>query len=186
MSMAEAIGRVQEIRASLSPSAATPPATAPSDQTAFRARLDAALTPASLTNSQTTVPPDLAPLVRDAAKATGLDPALLAAVARTESGFNLNAVSPAGAQGLMQLMPATARGLGVENPLDPTESLNGGARHLRGLLDRFGGDVRLALAGYNAGPEAVRRAGGVPPYAETQTFVDRVLVHYEELATAGA
>ena len=117
-------------------------------------------------------------MIRQAAAANGVDPALLAALVRAESNFNPNAVSPAGAQGLTQLMPGTARGLGVTNAFDPAQALNGGAKYLRQMLDRFGGDVRMALAGYNAGPGAVARYGGVPPYAETQQYVERVLHYY--------
>lgn len=104
----------------------------------------------------------------------GVDPALLAAVARTESGLDPTAVSPAGAQGLMQLMPTTAAGLGVTDPFDPAQAVDGAARLLRSHLDRFG-STELALAAYNAGAGAVSQAGGVPPYAETQTYVRRVL-----------
>lgn len=110
-----------------------------------------------------------------AGKAFGVDPALLKAVARAESGLNPRAVSPAGALGIMQLMPATARALGVDDPFDPAQSIFGGAKYLRHLLDRFGGDVRLALAAYNAGPGAVQRWGGIPHYEETKEYVDRVL-----------
>jgi hypothetical protein len=104
----------------------------------------------------------------------GVDPKLLSAVARAESGLRPDAVSPAGAQGLMQLMPATAAGLGV-NPLDPTEAVDGAARLLASHLQRYDGSTELALAAYNAGPGAVARYGGVPPYGETQTYVRRVL-----------
>ena len=104
----------------------------------------------------------------------GVDPVLLAAMARTESSFNPAAVSPAGAQGLMQLMPATAKGLGVTDPFDPAQSVQGAAQLMRDLLDRFG-RVDEALAGYNAGPGAVIRYGGVPPYAETQGYVQKIL-----------
>lgn len=104
----------------------------------------------------------------------GVSPALLAAVARQESGFDPRAVSPAGAQGLMQLMPGTADGLGVTDPFDPAQAVDGAARLLRTLLDRFGG-TELALAAYNAGPGAVLRYGGIPPYPETQNYVRSVL-----------
>jgi soluble lytic murein transglycosylase-like protein len=109
-----------------------------------------------------------------AAKKYGLDPALLAGLVKQESGFNPNAGSPAGARGLTQLMPGTAAGLGVTNVLDPAQSLEGGAKYLRQQLDAFGGDVTRALAAYNAGPGAVQRYGGVPPYAETQNYVRAV------------
>src|SRR3954451_11590108 len=108
----------------------------------------------------------------------GVDPALLAAVAKAESGFSPAAVSRAGAKGLMQLMPGTAASLGVD-PLDPAQAVDGSARLLKQLLGRFGGRVDLALAGYNAGPGAVDRYGGVPPYAETRTYVQRVTSAWE-------
>jgi soluble lytic murein transglycosylase-like protein len=108
------------------------------------------------------------------ARRNGLDPALLAGLIKQESGFKANARSGAGAQGLTQLMPGTAAGLGVTNPLDPAQAIEGGAKYLKQQLDRFGGDVARALAAYNAGPGAVQRFGGVPPYAETQNYVRAV------------
>jgi soluble lytic murein transglycosylase-like protein len=109
-----------------------------------------------------------------AAKANGIDPALLAGLIKQESGFNPNAGSAAGARGLTQLMPSTAAGLGVTNVLDPAQSIQAGAKYLKQQLDTFGGDVTKALAAYNAGPGAVKRFGGVPPYAETQNYVRAV------------
>jgi soluble lytic murein transglycosylase-like protein len=106
-----------------------------------------------------------------AAQANGLDPALLAGLIKQESGFNPNAGSGAGARGLTQLMPGTAAGLGVSNVLDPAQSINGGAKYLKQQLDAFGGDTAKALAAYNAGPGAVQRFGGIPPYSETQNYV---------------
>lgn len=113
-------------------------------------------------------------LFERAAARHGLDARLVEAVARVESGLDPRAVSPAGAVGLMQLMPETARAMGARDPLDPEQNVEAGARYLRELLDRFG-DLSLALAAYNAGPEAVERHGGLPPYPETQAFVRRVL-----------
>ncbi|MDO9379134.1 MAG: transglycosylase SLT domain-containing protein [Nocardioidaceae bacterium] len=111
----------------------------------------------------------------------GVDPTLLAAVAKQESGYRPDAVSPAGARGLMQLMPSTARGLGVANSMDPAQAVDGAARLLKDLLGDFG-RVDLALAAYNAGPGAVRRYDGIPPYAETQKYVRAVLAHQERLS----
>ena len=118
--------------------------------------------------------------IAQAASATGVDPHLLTAVAWTESGFDAGATSPVGAQGLMQLMPRTAEGLGVD-ATDPAQALMGGARYLAQQLSAFGGRTDLALAAYNAGPTAVRRAGGVPDYAETQDYVAKVLTRYRSL-----
>jgi peptidoglycan DL-endopeptidase CwlO len=114
-----------------------------------------------------------ADLFSRAASRHGVDASLLAAVAQQESGFNSSAVSPAGAQGLMQFMPATAAGLGV-NPLDPTSAIDGAARYLGSLKKQFG-STELALAAYNAGPGTVSRYGGVPPYSETQNYVRAVM-----------
>ena len=114
-----------------------------------------------------------------AAGKAGVDPRLLAAITQAESGFNPGALSGAGAVGLTQLMPGTASGLGVD-PTDPVANLAGGARYLAGQLDSFG-RVDLAVAAYNAGPGAVRQAGGVPEYPETQAYVRRVLGNYQQL-----
>ena len=114
-------------------------------------------------------------LIRAAAAREGLDPALVKAVASAESGMNASAVSGAGAKGLMQLMDGTARELGVQDSFDPAQNVAGGAKYLKKMLDRYGGDVQRALAAYNAGPGNVDAYGGIPPFAETQAYVQRVL-----------
>jgi soluble lytic murein transglycosylase-like protein len=118
-------------------------------------------------------------LANDAAARYGLDPCLIVSVMRAESAFNRMAVSPKGASGLMQLMPATAARFGVRSIFDPHENVMGGARYLRWLLDRFRGDVRLALAGYNAGEGAVEMYGyRIPPFLETQNYVRTIYARY--------
>ena len=116
----------------------------------------------------------------DAAEETGLPLELLRAVASVESNFNPRAVSPKGAIGVMQLMPSTARSLGVRDPYDPRENVLGGARYLKALYVRWNGDLTLTVASYNAGPFAVARNRGVPPYRETQRYVQRVLQRYHQ------
>ena len=118
---------------------------------------------------------ELTPLIQQAAQHEGLDANLLRAVAQQESGFRSCAVSQKGAMGLMQLMPATAQELGVRDPFDPAESLLSGARLLKQLLERFGGDTALALGAYNAGPGRVEESGGVPQIPETIRYVQQIL-----------
>lgn len=117
-------------------------------------------------------------LARQVAAQAALDPELVDAVIQVESEYNPGAVSPKGAMGLMQLIPATARRFGVADPFDPVENLKGGTAYLRYLLDVFGGDVPLALAAYNAGENAVRRSNGIPPFEETQGYVRKVTALY--------
>jgi soluble lytic murein transglycosylase-like protein len=126
----------------------------------------------------------LAPLVSAAAHSHGLPEALLHAVIEVESNFNVAAVSPKGALGLMQLMPQTARQLGVADARDPAANIDGGARYLKQLLGRFGNDLPLALAAYNAGPAAVQRRGAIPRFAETQLYVPRVIARYHSLQSS--
>ena len=121
--------------------------------------------------------PALARSIHQAAQKYGVDPKLVSAVAEVESGGRQDSVSPAGAVGVMQLMPETAAGLGV-NPYDMESNVEGGAKYLREMLDTFDGDVKKAVAAYNAGPNAVKAYGGVPPYAETQNYVSSVLDIY--------
>ena len=127
---------------------------------------------------------DIRALAIAAAQRHGLDPDLVLAVVGVESGFQPDAVSNKGAQGLMQLMPGTAREMGVTDALDPAQNLDGGTRYLRMLVARYGGDLGKALAAYNAGPGAVRRHGGVPPYRETHHYINRVLKRYERARAA--
>lgn len=117
----------------------------------------------------------IADLVRRLAPSYGLDPDLVLAVIETESNFNPNARSPKNAQGLMQLIPATAARFGVEDAWDPEQNIRGGMAYLSWLLKYFDGDVKLALAGYNAGEGAVERHGGIPPYRETRNYVSRII-----------
>jgi hypothetical protein len=112
--------------------------------------------------------------INEAAARHHVDPNLVRALVKVESNFNPSAVSPKGAMGLMQLMPATARRYDVSNPLDAAQNVEAGVRHLKGLLENFGGDVSLSLAAYNAGQGAVERNGGIPPYTETRNYVKRI------------
>ena len=127
---------------------------------------------------------DLNSLVRRAAGLLDVEPELIHAVIRQESGYDPYAVSRKGAKGLMQLMPATAKRFGVKDVFDPAENVQGGVKYLRQLLDRYDGDRRLALAAYNAGEGAVDRFGGIPPYRETQDYVDRIVGPSEADMTA--
>ncbi|HVS14674.1 MAG TPA: lytic transglycosylase domain-containing protein [Thermoanaerobaculia bacterium] len=122
---------------------------------------------------------ELAPVIDRYAQDRRLDPQLVRAVIQTESAYDVRAVSSKGAIGLMQLLPTTAAELGVD-PWDPEQNVRGGTLYLRRLIDHFQGDVELALAGYNAGPGAVQRYGGVPPYRETTSYVERVLSLYHD------
>lgn len=122
---------------------------------------------------------NFADIIKEASEKYEVDADLIASVIKAESNFNPQAVSSAGAGGLMQLMPSTASGLGVQDVFDPVQNIMGGAKLLHRLLTKYDGDVQLALAAYNAGPGAVDRYGGIPPYRETQTYVSRVMQYYQ-------
>ena len=187
MSLADVLSRIEQLvpqppaqQATAAPASAPTPT--PTPNTTFADTLSQAQ--GAIASS---LPGGAAPYQADidaAARENGLDPALLAAVIEQESGFNANATSAAGAQGLMQLMPSTAASLGVTNPYDPSQSISAGARYLRNDLDHVGGDISLALAAYNAGLGAVQRYGGIPPYAETQNYVQQILGRYQSLTTS--
>lgn len=123
---------------------------------------------------------DIDALIEQYSAKNGLDSAFVKAVIKQESGFQPKVTSHCGAMGLMQLMPATANSLGVKDAYDPEQNIAGGTKYLKGLLDRFGGDKSLALAAYNAGPNAVTKYNGIPPYKETQNYVKNIMSMYHQ------
>lgn len=175
MSVASINARVAEISTLVATLNGAPAQPAPT--TSFASTLASAQSAPTQTSTATGGSSAFDAEIGAAASTNGIDPALLKGLVQQESGFDPNARSGAGAVGLTQLMPGTAASLGVTDPTDPAQSLQGGARYLREQLDRFGGDERLALAAYNAGPGAVTKYGGVPPYAETQGYVNKVLAN---------
>lgn len=162
-----------------------PPAPAPAaNSAAFAQLLDAGgASGPQLPTGAPVAPAAIDAMIAASASKYGVDPGLVRAVVSQESGFDTYATSKVGAQGLMQLMPETAAGLGVADPYDAAQNVDGGTKYLRQLLDRFGGDTRRAVAAYNAGPAAVERYDGVPPYAETQNYVASVLAGYARTNT---
>ena len=127
---------------------------------------------------------DIDEIVETFSNKYGIDGDFIKAIIKQESGFNPKATSKKGAMGLMQLMPETAKSLGVINAYNPWENVEGGVKYLKDLMDRFGNDEKLALAAYNAGPNAVKKYGGIPPYKETQNYVNAIMANYDKVKEA--
>ncbi len=149
------------------------------------AEVDEYLTPASVSPNNVSSQKDISAAIEEAAARHNVDPNLVRAVIKVESNFNPNAVSRKGAMGLMQLMPQTARQLNVSNPFDPQQNVDAGVRHLKKLMESYGGDVNLTLAAYNAGAGAVARSAGVPHFAETRNYVKRITQLYNGGSNTG-
>ena len=177
-SLQSTLDRIAEIRSRFEPSAPVP-----GKDSSSEANFDAALTQAMSGQSAPPVPGELDSLIENQADTQGVDANLLKAIIKNESNFNPKAVSAVGAQGLMQLMPGTAAGLGVQNSFDPAQNVAGGAKYIKGLLNKYQ-SVPMAVAAYNAGPGAVDRHNGIPPYKETTNYVKKVMQSYQAYQNA--
>jgi soluble lytic murein transglycosylase-like protein len=178
-SLQSTLQRIADIESRFANLTSTPVSGAKNPETGF----DTALTQAMGNHGATPVPLQLSGLIQEQAQAQGIDADLLKAIMKNESSFNPKAVSPAGAQGLMQLMPGTAASLGVNNSFDPAQNIAGGAKYLKGLLTKYQ-SVPKAVAAYNAGPGAVDKYQGVPPYKETSQYVKKVMQSYQAYQNA--
>jgi soluble lytic murein transglycosylase-like protein len=188
VSVASVVSRVSELEAMIAAAGGGSPSPSATTATSFGDQLAQASGTQTATTATTGAGSGSVPYqsqIEAAAAKYGIDAAVLKGLIKQESGFNPNAGSPAGAQGLTQLMPGTAASLGVTNVHDPAQSIDGGAHYLKMQLDRFGGDYSKALAAYNAGPGAVQRYGGIPPYAETRNYVKNVLAFADQYRQDG-
>lgn len=179
-SLTHTLSRIRQIQEILGSAHATPSVTESQEESspAFENVL-ARFNPANVDKSG--VSKEVEDIIQRQAADQNMDPNLIKAVVQAESGFNPQAVSPVGAQGLMQLMPGTAQGLGVENSFNPVENVKGGTQYLKNLINKYQ-SVPLGLAAYNAGPGAVDKYGGIPPYKETQSYVKRVLNYQQQFS----
>ena len=176
-----ATDQIERFEKDLSPAVVPAPLYRPATPTAA-----AVIVSASMAKPQTLKPQDLNEVINTISDRHHIDPDFISSVIHAESGFNPRAVSPKGAQGLMQLMPGTASKLGVSNAFDPRANVEGGTRYLTELLERYNFDVIKALAAYNAGPLRVQQYGGVPPYHETQAYVAPIVRDYNRKKIAAA
>lgn len=180
-SLQSTLQRIAEIRGRFEPAPAAMPNQSDATGSAFNAALSQAM---GNYGSAAPVPADLESMIQGQAAEQGVDANLIKAVIKNESNFNPRAVSSVGAQGLMQLMPGTAAGLGVQNSFNPAQNIEGGAKYLKGLLNKYNQSVPMALAAYNAGPGAVDKYHGIPPYQETTRYVQKVMQSYQAYQNA--